>query len=142
MSYYLTHLTNAWQVDQAILNEDERLVVIRFGHDWDAECMKMDQILYSIAEKVRRYSVIYVVDVSETPDFNEMYELYDPCTVMIFFRNKHMLIDLGTGNNNKINWALQDKQEMLDILEVVYKGAHKGKGLVISPRDYSTKYRY
>ena len=31
-----------------------------------------------------------------------MYELYDPCTVMFFFRNKHIMIDLGTGNNNKI----------------------------------------
>lgn len=71
-----------------------------------------------------------------------MYELYDPCTTMIFFRNKHMMIDLGTGNNNKINWALDDKQEFIDILEVVYKGAKKGKGLVVSPRDYSSRHKY
>jgi U5 snRNP protein, DIM1 family len=71
-----------------------------------------------------------------------MYELVDDVTVMIFYRNKHMMIDLGTGNNNKINWALEDKQELLDILEVVWKGAKKGKGLVISPRDYSTKLKY
>jgi DIM1 family U5 snRNP protein len=49
-----------------------------------------------------------------------MYELYDPCTVMFFYRfvvrnitlclklnlsdisNKHIMIDLGTGNNNKM----------------------------------------
>ena len=43
-------------------------------------------------------------------DFNKMYELYDPCTVMFFFRNKHIMIDLGTGNNNKINWAMEDKK--------------------------------
>jgi hypothetical protein len=24
---------------------------------------------------------------------------------MFFFRNKHIMIDLGTGNNNKINWC-------------------------------------
>uniref|UniRef100_A0A915JK30 Uncharacterized protein n=1 Tax=Romanomermis culicivorax TaxID=13658 RepID=A0A915JK30_ROMCU len=24
-----------------------------------------------------------------------MYELYDPCTTMFFFRNKHIMIDLG-----------------------------------------------
>ena len=54
--------------------------------------------------------------------------LYDPVTVMFFFRNKHMMIDLGTGvasacacirsfavlsssgNNNKVNWAMNDKQ--------------------------------
>lgn len=70
------------------------------------------------------------------------YELYDPCTVMFFFRNKHIMIDLGTGNNNKINWPLEDKQEMIDIIETVYRGARKGRGLVVSPKDYSTKYRY
>ena len=56
------------------------------------------------------------VDISKVSDFNKMYELYgarplrrhlshlpDPCTVMFFFRNKHIMIDLGTGNNNKIN---------------------------------------
>ncbi|XP_078204434.1 thioredoxin-like protein 4A isoform X2 [Callithrix jacchus] len=56
--------------------------------------------------------------------------------------NKHIMIDLGTGNNNKINWAMEDKQEMVDIIETVYRGARKGRGLVVSPKDYSTKYRY
>ncbi len=49
-----------------------------------------------------------------------MYELYDPCTIMFFYRcvavlllsegngltledsNKHIMIDLGTGKNNKM----------------------------------------
>lgn len=54
MSYMLPHLHNGWQVDQAILSEEDRVVVIRFGHDWDPTCMKMDEVLYSIAEKVTR----------------------------------------------------------------------------------------
>lgn len=78
----------------------------------------------------------------QVPDFNAMYELYDPCTVMFFFRNKHIMVDLGTGNNNKINWAMEEKQEFVDIVEVVYRGARKGRGLVVSPKDYSTRYRY
>ena len=49
---------------------------------------------------------------AQVPDFNDMYELYDPCTVMFFFRNKHIMIDLGTGNNNKISWAFNNKQEV------------------------------
>lgn len=28
------------------------------------------------------------VDIHAVPDFNTMYELYDPCTIMFFFRNK------------------------------------------------------
>lgn len=63
-----------------------------------------------------------------------MYELYDPVTTMFFFRNKHMMCDFGTGNNNKLNWVLEDKQEMIDIIETIYKGAKKGRGLVVSPK--------
>ena len=61
MAYTLTHLHNAWQVDQAILNEEERVVIIRFGHDWDPDCMQMDDRLSKIAEVVKRMAVIYVV---------------------------------------------------------------------------------
>jgi DIM1 family U5 snRNP protein len=77
-------------------------------------------VLYKVAEKIKKFAVIYLVDITKVPDFNTMYELYDPVTVMFFFRNKHMMIDLGTGlyhlyiyiylgNNNKINWPMHDK---------------------------------
>lgn len=142
MSYLLPHLTNGWQVDMAIKTEEERVVVIRFGHDLDPTCMLMDEILANCSPLVRNYAVIYVVDISEVPDFNVMYELTDPSSLMFFYRNRHIKIDLGTGNNNKINWALKEKQEFLDILETVYRGARKGKGLVVSPIDYSMKHKY
>lgn len=58
MSYMLPHLHNGWQVDQAILSEEDRVLVIRFGHDWDPTCMKMDEVLYSIAEKVSHYQFL------------------------------------------------------------------------------------
>lgn len=237
MSYLLPHLRTGYAVDQAIVNEEDRVVVIRFGHDSDPTCMQMDEILCGIADDVKAFAVIYLVDITEVPDFNTMYELFDACTTMFFFRyagggeivlewgegdgavccelpmrahsamvvtvvlrgkgvegegewagtakcvvkhlprlpfpllplfpprfrllspfvmhvrsprppfptplrNKHIMIDLGTGNNNKINWAMNNKQEMIDIIETVYRGARKGRGLVVSPKDYSTKYRY
>ena len=104
--------------------------------------MQMDEILMGIAEDVKTFATIQLVDITAVPDFNTMYELYDPCTVMFFFRNKHIMIDLGTGNNNKINWRFDNKQELIDIIETVYRGAKKGRGLVVSPKDYSTKYKY
>lgn len=142
MSFMLPHLHNGWEVDQAILSEDSRIVVMRFGHDYDPICMQMDEMLYSIAYDVKNFAVIYLVDITEVPDFNEFYELYDPCSVMFFYRNKHMMVDLGTGNNNKLNFLLAQKQEMIDIVEAVYRGATRGRGLVVSPKDYSTKHKY
>lgn len=131
----LPHLTSGWAVDQAILAEEERVVVIRFGHDDDKTCMLQDEALFGIAEKVKNFAVIYLVDITQVPDFNTMYELFDPCTIMFFYRNKHIMVDLSTGNNNKINWALTNKQELVDIIETVFKGARKGRGLVVSPKD-------
>eukprot|EP00915_Cephaloidophora_sp_WS-2016_P005023 GHVH01006699.1.p1 GENE.GHVH01006699.1~~GHVH01006699.1.p1 ORF type:complete len:143 (+),score=16.92 GHVH01006699.1:39-467(+) len=142
MSYMLQHLTDGWSVDQAILTEQDRLVVIRFGHDYDPACMEQDESLFKVAEDIKEFAVIYVVDITQVPDFNTMYELYDPTTLMFFYRNKHMMIDLGTGNNNKINWPITGRQELIDVFETIFRGARRGRGLVISPKDYSTKYRY
>ncbi|KAL8938610.1 MAG: hypothetical protein Q9216_003803 [Gyalolechia sp. 2 TL-2023] len=131
-SVVLPHLTTGWHVDQAILTEEERLVVIRFGRDWDPDCMRQDEVLYRIADRVKNFAVIYVCDLDQVPDFKQMYELYDRMTLMFFFRNKHMMCDFGTGNNNKLNWVLEDKQELIDIMETIYRGAKKGRGLVIT----------
>lgn len=68
-----------------------------------------------------------------------MYELYDPMTIMFFYRNKHMMCDFGTGDNNKMNFVIDDTQEMIDIIETIYRGAHKGRGLVISPVQYTRR---
>ncbi|CAI7658967.1 unnamed protein product, partial [Penicillium palitans] len=85
------------------------------------------------------FAVIYLCDLDQVPDFNQMYELYDRMTLMFFYRNKHMMCDFGTGNNNKLNWVLEDKQELIDIIETIYKGAKKGRGLVITRPGTDTK---
>ncbi|KAG6843675.1 Thioredoxin-like 4A [Arthromyces matolae] len=74
MSYLLPHLPSGWHVDEAIKSEEDRVVVIRFGHDWDTQCMTMDETLFGIAEKVQNFAVIYLVDITEVPDFNKVRE--------------------------------------------------------------------
>ncbi|CAN6317038.1 unnamed protein product, partial [Urochloa humidicola] len=77
MSYLLPHLHSGWAVDQAILAEEERLVIIRFGHDWDETCMQMDEVLAAVAETIKNFAVIYLVDITEVPDFNTMKQQQD-----------------------------------------------------------------
>ena len=72
MSYFLPHLPSGWHVDEAIKSEEDRVVVIRFGHDGDSQCMTMDETLYSVAEKVQNFAVIYLTDITEVPDFNKV----------------------------------------------------------------------
>lgn len=35
--------------------------------------MRQDEVLYRIADKVKNFCVIYVCDVDQVPDFNQMY---------------------------------------------------------------------
>jgi DIM1 family U5 snRNP protein len=139
MSYLLTHLHNGWDVDQAILWEKERLVIIRFGHDFDKTCMLVDDLLAKCAELIKKFAVIYVVDITEVPHFNEMYELLDPCSVMFFFRNKIVQIDYGTGENNKMTFVMKTKEEFQNVCEVVYRGATSGVGCVKSLVNYASR---
>ena len=34
--------------------------------------MKQDEVLYAIADKVKNFAQIYVVDITEVPDFNKV----------------------------------------------------------------------
>lgn len=106
-SLVLPNLPSAWHVDQAILSEGDRVVVIRFGKVGDPDCLRQDDILSKVAEPVKNFAVIYLCDIDRVPEFNQMYELYDPMTIMVcfppppglvsanivkfFFRNKHIM---------------------------------------------------
>lgn len=83
MSYFLPHLPSGWHVDEAIKSEEDRIVVIRFGHDWDSQCMMMDETLYAISEKVQNFAVIYLCDITQVPDFNKVGMRDSEVTVML-----------------------------------------------------------
>ncbi|RWR90416.1 putative DIM-like protein [Cinnamomum micranthum f. kanehirae] len=72
--------------------------------------METDEVLASAAVTISKIAVIYMVDITKVPDFNDMY-------VMFFFRNKHIMIDLGTRKKNRINWALKGQQEFIETVE-------------------------
>jgi len=71
-STFLPHLPSGWHVDEAIRSEEDRVVVIRFGHDWDSQCMVMDETLFAVSEKVQNFAVIYLCDITQVPDFNKV----------------------------------------------------------------------
>ncbi len=52
MSFKLPYLKNGWDVEQSILNEEERLAVMRFSTDWDPHCMQMYEVPYNAAEQI------------------------------------------------------------------------------------------
>ena len=70
-SVFLPNLRTGWHVDQAILAEDDRVVVLRFGREEETACMIIDELLYSIADKVKNFAVIYLVNLDKVPDRSE-----------------------------------------------------------------------
>ena len=83
MSYFLPHLPSGWHVDEAIKSEEDRVVVIRFGHDWDPQCMTMDETLYSVSDLVQNFAVIYLCDITLVPDFNKVRTFYDNTYIIV-----------------------------------------------------------
>ncbi len=63
MSYLLPHLDNGWEVDQAIVTEPDKLVVIRFGYDWHPQCMEMDELMYKVGHKLSKFVTFYLCDI-------------------------------------------------------------------------------
>lgn len=78
MSYFLAHLPSGWHVDEAIKSEEDRVVVIRFGNDANEQCMRMDETIHSIYERLDRYAVFYLVNIVDVPDFNKVRGI-NPC---------------------------------------------------------------
>lgn len=58
--YARTHIRSS-----SFTTQENKVVVIRFGHDENETCMQMDEILYKISEDVRNFAVVYLVDISE-----------------------------------------------------------------------------
>ncbi|KAF9381115.1 Thioredoxin-like 4A [Podila verticillata] len=142
MSACLSHLTNVSEVDQAILTEDGRVLILRFGADWDPTCKAMDELLHSISDTIKNFAVICLVDNIQVPEFNRIYELYDPCTIMFFYRSKHIVVNRSNSSSRKSIWAVEDKQEMIDIVETVYRDTRKGRESTMSLKDFASKYKF
>mmetsp|Transcript_91153 Transcript_91153/g.231973 ORF Transcript_91153/g.231973 Transcript_91153/m.231973 type:complete len:143 (+) Transcript_91153:80-508(+) len=142
MAHGLGHLHSAWAVEQAVTGEESRVVLLRFGHDHDPECMLMDEVLLEASIALEEACRISLVDIKEVPDFTQQYELYDPCTLMFFYRGRHLQLELGLGDRYKITWPVGGSQELTDIVEAVIRGARQGRDLIVATRDYSRTYRH
>ena len=148
----LRHLKTAWDVDRTILLDEEHVVAVRFSRyevcpeDDDPTAFEhhmltaqMDGALAEIALRVRNFCRIYAVDTTQVTEFNEMFELNDtrePFALLFFYKNKHIKLDASTGNNNKVNFVVEP-DDLIDMIEVVYRAADKGRGLATAVKKFS-----
>lgn len=113
-----------------------------FGQDFTPECMKMDEVLTSAAQTVESACSIYAVDVRDVPESVTEFQLAAPAQLIFFFRGKALALDLGRGPQRQVDFVPNSRQEFLDLVEAVCRGAQQGMTLIMAPKDYSMQFGY
>merc|ERR1712232_1022848 len=126
------------------MGEQAKVVCLRLGQDFDCDCMQMDQVIASTIDAVQSHCSIYAVDVREVPECVQEFNLAGQSLALVFFfKGKPLRIDVGKGNlQTAITWAIEDRQEFVDLVEAVCRGAQQGRDFIVAPRDYSVQMRY
>lgn len=111
--------------------------------DFDPNCLQMDEILKEAASTVESACTVYAVDAREVPECAQEFQIAEPLALLFFFRGKLLQLEMGAGARHKgITWALSGRQEFLDLVEAVVRGAQQGRDLIVAPKDYSMQFRY
>ncbi|XP_061565956.1 thioredoxin-like protein 4B [Cololabis saira] len=135
MSLFLPKLTSKKDIDEVIKCVAEKVVVLRFGRDEDSVCLHLDEILSKTAHDLSNMASIYIVDVDKAPIYTRYFDIsYIPSTVF-FFNGQHMKVDYGSPDHTKFVGSFKTKQDFIDLIEVIYRGAMRGKMIVQSPID-------
>ncbi|XP_071960707.1 thioredoxin-like protein 4B [Antedon mediterranea] len=138
----LKKLTTKAEIDNAIKTTEDLVLVMRFGRDEDATCLQLDNILAKSNDELAKMAAIYIVDV----DTVDMYKRYFDITLIpatiFFFNGEHIKVDYGTQDHTKFIGSFKTKQDFIDLVEVIYRGAMKGKVMVTSPIDQANIPKY
>ncbi|KAL3852528.1 hypothetical protein ACJMK2_016155 [Sinanodonta woodiana] len=135
MSFLLPHLNNKKEVDQAIKTTEDLVLVLRFGRDNDTTCLQLDEILSKAAPELANMAVICCVDIDSLPMYCQYFDITLIPATIFFFNAQHMKVDWGSPDHTKFIGTFRTKQDFIDVVEVIYRGAMKGKLMVTSPLD-------
>ncbi|KAL3647657.1 Thioredoxin-like protein 4B [Castilleja foliolosa] len=136
MEYLLPTLTEKREVDSLIRDTIDKVLVLRFGRSNDAVSLQLDDILYKSARDVSRFATVALADV-DSEEIQVYVKYFDitfiPSTVF-FFNAHHMKMDSGlSADHTKWIGTFQSKQDFIDVVEAIYRGAMKGKLIVNCP---------
>uniref|UniRef100_A0A8C3SD79 Thioredoxin-like protein n=1 Tax=Chelydra serpentina TaxID=8475 RepID=A0A8C3SD79_CHESE len=142
MSILLPKLTSKKGVDEAIKSVAEKVLVLRFGKDDDLVCKNIIQLQTKTSHDLSKMAAIYLVDVNKVPVYTQYFDIsYIPSTVF-FFNGQHMKVDYGSPDHTKFVGSFKTKQDFIDLIEVIYRGAMRGMLIVQSPSDTKNVPKY
>ncbi|PKA52426.1 hypothetical protein AXF42_Ash021180 [Apostasia shenzhenica] len=135
MSFLLPILTTKHEVDMAIRDTLDKVLVLRFGRASDLTCLQLDDILVKSARETSKFAEVALVDIDA--DEIQVYVKYFDVTLIpstiFFFNAHHMKMDSRSADHTKWVGSFQSKQDFIDVVEAIYRGAMKGKFIVTCP---------
>ncbi|XP_005112472.1 thioredoxin-like protein 4B [Aplysia californica] len=135
MSFLLPNLCSKKEVDEVIRNTEDLVLVLRFGRDTDSSCLRLDDILSKTSNDLANMAAIYLVDIDKVPVYTQYFDISLIPSTIFFFNGQHMKVDWGSPDHTKFVGSFKTKQDFVDVVEVIYRGAMKGKVMVTSPLD-------
>lgn len=141
-SFLLQNLSTKQEVDNAIRTTEDLVLVLRFGRDDDPVCLQIDHVLSKAADDLGKMARIYTVNVDSVPVYTRYFDITLIPATVFFFNAQHIKVDWGTADHTKFIGAFKTKQDFIDVVEVIFRGAMKGKLMVQSPLDPSSLTRY
>ncbi|TXG57845.1 hypothetical protein EZV62_015674 [Acer yangbiense] len=135
MSYLLETLTKKKEIDTIIRDTIDKVIVLRFGRSSDSLSLQLDDILAKSARELSKFGTVALVDIDS--DDVQVYVNYFDITLipstLFFFNAHHIKMDSGTADHTKWVGAFHRKQDFIDVVEAIFRGAMKGKLIVNCP---------
>ncbi|KAG6661115.1 thioredoxin-like protein 4B [Juglans microcarpa x Juglans regia] len=135
MSYLMTTLTKKREVDTIIRDTIDKVLVLRFGRASDPVCLHLDDLLRKSSREVSKFATVALVDIDseEIQVYVNYFDISFIPSTIFFFNAHHMKMDSGTADHTKWVGAFHKKQDFIDVVEAIYRGAMKGKLIVSCP---------
>ena len=124
---FKTQLKTDYAVDQAILDQIYKIIILNFKKNYSIKETKFNRKFLKFKANEKERFDLYIINMQKVKEFNLMYEIKNTSSLVYFYNNKKVLIDSGTGDNNKLSGLISNPKKLYRITIRTLKNCSKGK---------------
>ncbi len=126
----LNYIISEYSNDQLILDEENRILCINFELDFNFLFLNLYKKISHDNNLVKKHFIFYSLNTKAIKGYNQMYELFESSSMIFFFKNKRIMIDNNSGNNNKIENFLTKSHYFNYFYQNIVLKVKKGKNTI------------
>jgi hypothetical protein len=120
-------------LDDIIQFDIDKVVCIRFGSASDVQTIHLDEIINKTSVSLSKMASFYSVDPQNMPEYVKYFGITIMPAIVFFFNAEHMKVDFGNPDHSKWIGVFAMKQDLIDLVETIYRGAMRGHHIVTCP---------